>query len=106
MVWGGEPTENVPLDWQGTYQEVEADGGETVVVDKGEDEGDAEEDHDVNIIEERIESVPSLLTERTVKPDIVGVQEDSHYLQSYQHWNMQISPPAPAKKIFQHFSIF
>ena len=107
-VWGGRGghTENIPLNWHRTYQEVEADGGEPVVVDEGEDEGDAEEDHHVNIIEERVESVPSLLTEWTVKPHIEGVQEDSYYLQTYQNWHVQIPPPTPAKKIFQHFSRF
>ena len=104
MVW--RLTENIPLNWHRTYQEVEADWGETVVVDECEDEGDAEEDHHVDVIEERVESVPPLLTERTVEPDKEGVQEDSEDLQTYQYRDVKVPPPAPVEKIFQHFSRF
>ena len=96
-------TQNVPLDRQGPYEEVEADSCDAVVVEEGEYEGDAQEDHHVDVIEERVESVPPLLGQRTVEPDVEGVQEDDDYLQSYQDRDVQISPPTPCQKVFIHF---
>ena len=75
----------------------------------------------MDIIEQGVNSVPSLLTNKeyqhqkepvlphlgqwTVKPDVVGVEDNNDQLQSNQNRHVQISPPAPSQKIF-HFSRF
>jgi hypothetical protein len=43
--------QNGPLDIQGSYQQVESNGTESISLEEGHEEAKADEHHDVNILE-------------------------------------------------------
>ena len=53
------------MDTQTTDEEVEADGGEGVVLQEAEDESDPDEDHHMHIVEQGAHCIPSCLKQKT-----------------------------------------
>ena len=52
------------MDAQATNEKVETNGGEGVVLEKTENEGDADEDHDMHIVEQGTHRIPAGLKTR------------------------------------------
>ena len=63
---GSQLTQNVPLDTQCSYDEIEGESSEAVVLQEGQQEPNPQEDHHVDVIEQRIECVPLLLQEQVI----------------------------------------
>ena len=59
------------MDAQATNEKVETNGGEGVVLEKTENEGDADEDHDMNIVEQGTHRIPACLKTRFLTADML-----------------------------------
>ena len=84
----------MPLNTERADYEVKTNGGEAVIVEEGEKEANAKEDHHVDIIEQRVEGVPLLLRPRIILEFYIErVENEDDDLKNEDDGNMEVFPP-------------
>ena len=118
----GQLTQYVPLDTQCSDDDIKTKSSEAVVLQEGQQESDPEENHHVDVIEQRIVGVPFLLnfqissssfqilfnlTPRSIiEFDISSIENEKDDLNNNKQGNVEILPPGPVEqKFYKHFRL-